>query len=313
MNKKLSFNTYYKLLIILLAFLNLIYLTSCSPQRKPPAKESKQQEEEKEIPKELNDLKKSIEKIEKTLMTIHEDEEKEKEKQNVSSEDKNDKESSQQQGQSSQGNEQLQIQIKPEELSEYNKQQKKIEEQDKKLKKENELLEKFDTLKKDVTELHSLWNTVEPKLMSSLAPQNSINNFENALNLFTNTIQKPDAFTNLLSLIELYKYLPDFYELYKTKEPPDLDRLRFGVKKIKLVSEKDDYNNEKIALDYLFEKWSKAKPKFKKDSMSSINKFELALNDLKTSIESKNKTIIRVKSEVLIKIIDEIAEASKNE
>lgn len=299
----------YKNLVLLIIFLTSVSLISCSPQRKPSSKESQTQTEEKEVPKELEEFKKSLDKIEKALLSIHE--EKKKAQQNIIKEELKSGESSQQQDQKSRGSEQLQIQMKPDELSEYDKQQKKIIEIEEKLKKENETLEKFDKLKKDVMELHSLWNSVEPKLIAALAPQKSINDFKNALNSFTDAIQKPDEYSNLLALNELYKYLPDFYELYKAKELPDLDRLRYGVKKIKLVSEKDDFNTAKIALEYLIETWSKAKPKLKKDAMSSMNKFELALNDLKNSIETKNKTIVEVKSEVLIKIIDEIGKSTK--
>lgn len=289
-----------KILFALLVFFTIMGLVSCSSQRKPSTKESQQQTEEKDVPKELEEFKKSLDKSEKTLLSIHE--EKKKMKQNTIKEDKKSGESSQ-----------LQIQMKPDELSEYDKQQKEIQAKEEKLKKENETLEKFDKLKKDVIELHSLWNTAEPKVIASLAPQKSISDFKNALNSFTDTIQIPDEFLNLLAINELYKFLPDFYELYNAKEPPDLDRLRYGIKKIKLVSEKDDFNTAKITLEYLINAWNNAKPKFKKDSMTSINKFELGLNDLKKSIENQNKTLVEVKSEVLIKIIDEIGKASKKD
>ncbi|MDD2481674.1 MAG: hypothetical protein PHF82_06050, partial [Lutispora sp.] len=172
--------------------------------------------------------------------------------------------------------------------------------------------EKFEDLKKDVLELHEKWNSYEPKAVTALAPQKSMEDFENALKNLTDTIQIKDEYINLLSVNLLYKILPDFYELYKTKEPPDLNRLRYGIKKIKLVAEKDDYNSMKPTLEYLINVWSVARPKLKKDSMSLMNKFEFALNDFKKSIEDKNKVIIDAKAEVLIKIIDEIVQSSKD-
>ena len=284
-------NILHRLSVFLLISILMLNIISCSLQKKPLPKESQQEDGDKEVPKELEEFKKALDKIEGTLEQIHE--EKKKTQQTIISEDAKNKKSSQQQGQSSQSEEQLQIQMKPEELSEYDKQQKKIQEQDEKLRKEKDNQEKFDKLKKDVTELHSLWNSFEPKAVASLASQKTIADFKNALNDFTDTIQIPDEYLNLLAINELYKYLPDFFELYKAEEPPDLDRLRYGIKKIKLVSEKEDFNTAKITLEYLTEVWSKSKPKFKKDAMSSINKFDFALNDLKTSIESKNKSKVR--------------------
>lgn len=68
-----------------------------------------------------------------------------------------------------------------------------------------------------------------------------------------------------------------------------------------------------ITFNYLLERWEKTKPKLNKESADSINKFDLALNDLKTSIESKNKNIIKVKSGVLLNVIEGLIEESKKD
>ena len=57
----------YKILFALLVFFTIISLVSCSSQRKPSTKESQQQTEEKDVPKELEEFKKSLDKIENTL------------------------------------------------------------------------------------------------------------------------------------------------------------------------------------------------------------------------------------------------------
>lgn len=317
LNKK---NFLYKIIAIFLIIAALGNLASCSPKLKPSPKAT-EENEEKDPPKELEELKKSIDKIEKALMSMHEEKKKAQQgiipsqssggqgQQNQQGEGGQDKEGQQEKSNSQ---EQIQIQMNPEELAEYKNQQEKVKLQEELAKKEKETLEKFEDLKKDVLELHEKWNSYEPKAVTALAPQKSMEDFENALNSLTDTIQIKDEYINLLSVNLLYKILPDFYELYKTKEPPDLNRLRYGIKKIKLVAEKDDYNSMKPTLEYLINVWSVARPKLKKDSMSLMNKFEFALNDFKKSIEDKNKVIIDAKAEVLIKIIDEIVQSSKD-
>lgn len=309
MNRK---SILYKSLITLLIITALCNLISCTPQLKPSPQAS-QEGENKEPPKELEELRKSIEKIEKTLISMHE--EKKKAQQGIiSGESDGESQGQQDQGgqQGSKGQEQIQIQMKPEELAEYTKQQDMAKKQEELSKKEKETLEKFEGLKKNVHELHEKWNSFEPKAVSALAPQKSIEDFETALNNLTDTVQIKDEYVNLLSVTQLYKILPDFYELFKTKEPPDLDRLRYGVKKIKLLAEKDDYNSMKPTLDYLINIWAIAKPKLKKDTMELMNKFEFALNDLKKAVENKNKVIIDAKAEVLTKIIDQIVQSLKD-
>ena len=329
MKKKSGRLKHYNLLIIITLICSL-FIVSCSVLKKPANEKSKQQE--KEIPKEIKELNKSIEKIEKNLMSIHEKEKKpsdeeeneekegeekpeegEKKPEEGKEQDKNGEKKSDTQGGSSEKKEELQIQLKPEELSKYEDEKKKIEDKEKKDKEEKETTKQYEALKNESEQLHSLWNDAEPELLKNLAPQVSINNFENALNYFTKSIEKPDSYANLVSLYELYRFLPDFYELYNTKYPPEIDRLKFAAKKVKLISEKNDYDNIATTMDYLLEKWEKAKPKLDKESIDTINKFDLALSDLKESIKSKDKTIIQIKSEVLIKIIDKLTEEPKQE
>ncbi len=325
-NRNCAFN--YIIIIFLLALGFVFCITSCTAFKKPSIDNDKEKKDSKEIPAELNDLKKAIEEIEKTLHSLQkkdkesnisengeskgEESQEENKDQSSDNKDEENNKSSKEESKNAEKKEQLQIQLKPEELTEYNKQQKLIEEQDEVERREKEALEKFETLKKDIAELHSLWNNVEPNLISALASQNSINAFEDALNTLTISIEIPDVHRNLLSLIELNKVLPDFYELYDTKENPDLDRLRYAIKKIILVSEKEDYEKIESVFDYLNSQWSKVKPKLKEDSLSYINKFDFALSDLKTAIDKKNKIIINTKSIVIIKILDELEESLEN-
>lgn len=318
----------YKWIFIPL-LLSLVLFTSCTSFKKPFKNDSEQKNGEAEMPKELNELSKSIEKIEKTLQEFYE---KEKKPEKVSEEENeggdNNKENPEEEnkGQENSGGseneskkkdeedkEKLQVQLKPEELSKYEEQKKEIEKEKKKEKDEKEKLKGYESLKKDVVELHNLWNSAEPKLIKNLVPQLPIDNFESALNFFTNNIETPDVYANLVALIELYRYLPDFSEAYKTKYPPDIDRLKFAIKKISLISDKDDYNNLGTTLNYLSERWEKTKPKLDKKTAESINKFDLALSDLKASITSKDKNIIKVKSGVLLNVIEGLIKESKED
>lgn len=311
-------NILYKSIALLIIFVSIATLISCSPQLKPSPEASKK-EDENDPPKELEELKKSIEDIEKMLMSMYEDKKKIQEGIISTTEGGNEQEQKEQQKEQ-QGNqqqnqqqnqEQIQIELKPQELTELTKQQQMAKQQEEMAKKEKETLEKFEELKKKVLDLHEKWNSFEPKAVKALAQPKSIEEFENSLNNLTNAIQTKDEYINLLAINALYKTLPDFYELYTTKEPPDLDRLRFSVKKIKLLSEKDDYNSMKPTMEYLLNIWSIAKPKLKKDVNDLMNKFEFALNDLKNAVEGRNKTVIDAKSEVLTKIIDEMVEKLK--
>jgi hypothetical protein len=192
-------------------------------------------------------------------------------------------------------------------------QQQKLSPEQVKLKLQQENYKKFEEIKKNVLELHSAWNSYEPKAIADFAMQSSINDFESALNNLTKTVEMQDTYLSLLEVNQLYKFLPDFYMLYEAKVPPDLDRLRFSINKIRLLADKEDYSGANDVLLYLENVWMTTRPKLKSNNVQMMSKFEFALSDLKNSVVSKNNMIVEAKSEVLLKLIEDFEKAAKKE
>ncbi len=302
----------YRFILPTLIILSLLNFAACSPQKKPDLKKAQEKAEEKKPPEELDKLKDSIKKVEKALEAIHEESKKpmfiqqEAIEKEASGGGKKQEEGQggQSGGQSGGGSagggggggekEQQQAQapkLSPEQL---------------KLKLEQEKYKKFEKIKKDVLALHSAWNSYEAKAISDFAMQTTINDFESSLNNLTKTVDTQDEYLSLLEVNQLYKYLPDFYMLYEPKVPPELDRLRFAVKKIQLLSEKSDFTGANDVLQYFENIWMTARPKLKSDNAEIVSKFEFAFADLKNAVIAKNGMIVEAKSEVLLKLIDEI-------
>lgn len=310
----------YKFIIPTLIIFSFLGFTSCNPQKKPDLESTQKQAEEKKPPEELDKLKESIEKVEKALEAIHEESKKpmfilqEKVEKQAAQGAKQEGEGQGQQsggqggggegggesggessgGISGGGGQQQQAQapkLTPEQV---------------KLKLEQEKYKKFESIRKDVLALHSSWNSYEAKAIADFAMQTAINDFESALNNLTRTVETQDEYQALLEVNQLYKYLPDFYMLYESKVPPDLDRLRFAAKKIKLLCEKKDFTGANDVLLYFENIWMTARPKLKTDNAEIVSKFEFAFADLKNAVISKNEMIVEAKTEVLLKLTDEI-------
>ncbi len=325
----------YKCMISLIIAASLSNLVACSPQKKPDLKKAQEEAQAKKPPEELDKLKDSIKKVEKALQSLYEESKKpmfiqqERIEKQASEEGKNKGGQGEQSGDSggssgggdssgggssgggssgggssgggsSGGGQQSQApKLTPEQLA---------------MKLQQEKYKKFESIKKDVLALHSSWNSYEAKAISDFAMQSAINDFESALNNLTKTVDSQDAYQSLLEVNQLYKYLPDFYMLYESKVPPELDRIRFSVKKIQLLSEKKDYTGANDVLMYFENIWMAARPKLKTDNAEIVSKFEFALADLKNAVISKNDMIIEAKTEVMLKLTDEIekkAEKSK--
>lgn len=318
----------YKFAALMLLILIFFNSTACSAQKKPNLQSAQKQAEEKKPPEELDKLKDSIKKVEKALETLHEESKKpmfiqqekfEKQESQAGKKQGGDQGSqSGEQGSGGGGNgggggssgdgggsgggsgqEQQQ------------KQAPKLTPEQVKLKLEQEKYKKFESIKKDVLALHSSWNNYETKAIADFAMQTTINDFESALNNLTKTVETQDIYQSLLEVNQLYKYLPDFYMLYESEVPPDLDRLRFAAKKIKLLSEKQNFTGANDVLLYFESIWMTARPKLKSDNAEIVTKFEFAFSDLKNAIIAKNAMIVEAKTEVLLKLIDEIEKKSK--
>ncbi|MGE5678295.1 MAG: hypothetical protein ACM3ZR_09605 [Pseudomonadota bacterium] len=313
----------YRCLAAVLIISLSVNLSACSPQKKPDLKKAQQEAEEKKPPEELDKLKESIKKVEKSLESLYEEGKKpmfiQQEKIEKQATGQGANKGQQDQGQqsggqgdggsggsssgggssggsssggSSGGQQQPQApKLTPEQL---------------KLKLEQEKYKKFESIKKDVQSLHGAWNSYEAKAITDFAMQSAINDFESALNNLTKTVESQDTYQSLLEVNQLYKYLPDFYMLYEAKVPPDLDRIRFSAKKIMLLSDKKDFTGANDVLLYFENVWMAARPKLKKDNAEEVSKFEFAFADLKNAVIAKNDMIVRAKAEVLLKLVDEI-------
>lgn len=310
---------FYKYIVPMLIVMSLLNFTACSAQKKPDLKKAQEEAEEKKPPEELDKLKDSIKKVEKALEALHEESKKpmfmQQEKIEKQASEGGKEKEREQGGQSGGhesgggggsegsggggGQEQQKTQapkLTPEQLN---------------LKLEQEKYKKFEDIKKDILELHSAWNSYEAKAIADFAMQTAINDFESALNNLTRTVEAQDAYQSLLEVNQLYKYLPDFYMLYESEVPPDLDRLRFASKKIKLLSEKQDFTGANDVLLYFENIWMTARPKLKSDNAEIVSKFEFAFADLKNSVIVKNEMIVEAKVEVLLKLVDEMEKKSE--
>lgn len=305
---------FHRLLVLIISISMVFALASCSPQKKPVPK-AKDKQEQNKPPKELDDLSKAVEKIEKALMEMHESskkplfmqqeeiQKKAKEKEKGGQEQQGGESGGQQGGKSTQPSVDL---VTPE----AQKMETQLELQ--KMKQEIEKANKtqFEQFKKDTMELHGTWNAYEAKAVALIMTQSTIKDFEDSLNALTKSIDNEDVFQSLLDVTQLYKYLPDFYLTYTSESPPEIGKIKFAVKKIQLLSEKKNYEGAKEVLEYLKGVWMLTRPKLNEKSKDMINQIEFATSDLNTAIEEKNDTIVKAKTEIILKVSEKLEKAN---
>lgn len=299
---------FHRLIIFIISASMIFSLTSCSQQKKPVPK-APSKEEENKPPKELDDLSKAVEEIEKALVEMHERskmplfiQQEEIKKMSKS------KEESGSGGEEGKGKQPSEVELVTPEAQQL---EPKLELEKMKLEIEKANATQFEQFKKDALALHGLWNAYEAKAVALIMMQSSIKDFEEGLNALTKSIENGDVFQSLLDVTQLYKYLPDFYLAYTAKSPPEIGKIRFAIKKIQLLSEKKNYDGAKEVSAYLMGVWMVTRPKLNKESKDMINQIEFAISDLNEAIESKNDTIVKAKTEVIIKVADKLEKANE--
>lgn len=334
---------FHRLLIFIISAVMIFSLTSCAQQRKPIPQTSKSEQEQNKPPKELDDLSKAVEKLEKTLFDMHERSKKPLFIQQSEIQQQAGKQQQQQQPQGQQGQQQGQGQggqgqqnqqqgggggggsqggsqgqqqgQQPSQLQLITPQdmlmQTQLQNEQMRLEVERANLQQFEQLKKDVLELHSLWNAFEAKAVNQFLLQSSLLEFETALNDLTKSVEGSNLSQSLLDVVQLYKYLPDFYTAYAYETPPEIGKIRFGAKKIALLTEKDKYPEAKETLEYMTGVWMMTRPRLPKENADQINQLEFSISDLKDAIEAKNAMVVKAKTEVILKIADELEKGGK--
>lgn len=302
-------HVFFNRLIVLIISVSMVFaLTSCSPQKKPVPK-AKDKKEENKPPKELDDLRKAVDKIEKALTKMHESSKmplfmQQEEIQKKAKEE----EKGGQQKKEGQGTQPTEVDLVTPEAQTKETQ---LELQKMKIEIEKANRTQIEQLKKDVMELHGKWNAYEAKAVALIMTQTTIKDFEDSLNALTKSIDSENVFQGLLDVTQLYKYLPDFYLTYTSKSPPEIGKVIFAVKKIQLLSEKKDYEGAKEVLEYLKGVWMLTRPKLNEKSKDMINQIEFATSDLNDAIEKKDDAIIKAKSEIILKVSEKLEKANE--
>lgn len=314
---KLSRIIYISLIIILFMFT----IISCQIQQQNP----KPQEEKKDkIPNQLSTLEEKLKEVQKEMEKLQEEIEKpielqiaEEQKKKQQDEGKN--QDSQQQGedgenQGQEGQDQGQNQNQgqgeekesPEEMIER---QRKMAE----MKKEQSILMMRESLSKKVEQIHAHWNGYETKAIEDGASEEDIKKFEDALNNLTIAVDEDNDMDALMSLNSITLHMARFFDFYKGNPDGEILRLMYYARQIYLDGTAESWDksqessqNLKSALDRL-----EKKIELSKDKEELMKNLTLSVDDYTLVIKNKNKELLKIKKDVLLKNLEKVRDEAK--
>lgn len=282
----------YKFFPIILIIIIIFSITSCKSVNKRPSGQkdnigSKQSEQKKQPPKSLSSLENSTKKMIEDLENIN------KNKQN-----KNEKDREKKQSKESQSNE------KNDEQNTKGEKQTKENTSNKTASKETQI--NWEVFDKNIQEMHKKWNEYEVQAKEDGTDSQLINAFKSQLNLLTEKIMGKNEYEVLVEANNLYKYFPQFLNLYKHNAPPETLEIKYYARQILIDAEKNSWENTNILLDGIKKSWATAKSRMEKPDKTLNKMIDFAIEDFIKVTNEKKLELAKLKGQILMDNIDKI-------
>lgn len=161
-------------------------------------------------------------------------------------------------------------------------------------------------IKQEVIRLHQLWNAFEPQAMKSGADMKSVSSFESHLNDLPSRLLNKDRYGAQLAANGAAACLPDFMQLFESKSPPDLWRLRYLARDLLLKTEDGDWSGAERDLQLISSLWFKSRAGLPGSKSNQVSKAQYALTDLENSVKTRDRWLVMLKEKIFEKNLDNL-------
>jgi len=291
MNKSMYNTKIHKKVVILLIIICFFLLGGCGIFNKNSKQQPQQEEQSEKIPKQLEEIETSIEKI---FMDLD----------GPAIEKKEDSKQKQDDVKKPTGEDQGTEQGKEGEGEQQSQGQKDKQEQG--AKQEGQDSDPWQQVTQGIKTLHSSWNEYMPEATKKGARKDLIDDFGDALNDLTKIAEGKDKMKTLLAASNLHKYIPDLYALYKTKASPELKRVIYYTRNLVLNSMSEDWVKATSDMDELKSTWSLVKTTIGKEQQEDSTKLDLSIYELEKVIKEKDKNLVQIKGKITLSNIESL-------
>lgn len=279
----------------------LLILPGCAMLGKITGKQTQQEEKAEKIPKQLEDIEASIEKIFTAVKgpTVNaEEEEKSQQGQDSSQALANQDNKDSTQSQDSQGSQDSQADKGSSSDQEGNKGSEAS-------------ADPWQPVSKEITSLHFMWNEYMPEANKKGAKKETLEGFSDALNNLTQVTESKDKIKVMLAANNLYKNIPDLYSLYKTKISPEIKRMIYDARSSMLNSLTGDWPKAASDIEELKSSWALFKNTLEKEQQEDAAKLDLSILELEKVVKEKNQPLVDIKGKITLSNIAALEKSIK--
>lgn len=161
-------------------------------------------------------------------------------------------------------------------------------------------------LETTVETLHVRWNAFEPLARSEDVSTEVIDSFEQQLIVLTEQIMARNEENTLVAANKLYSHFPDFLNLYKHNQPPEVKEAKSLARQIVMYGQQDKWDESKTMLEDMKKAWQSAKTSMTKSDKNLNKRIDAAIIDFSYVVGEKKKNLAQLKGDILIDNLDQI-------
>ena len=162
----------------------------------------------------------------------------------------------------------------------------------------------------DIESLHSAWNDYMPEITQKGASKELLDKFSDALNNLTKAVETKDKNKTMLAANNLYAGVAEMYALYKIKTVPGLKLLIYHTRNVILNSAIENWSDTNTARDDLKAAWSLVRTTLEGQKDGEV-KLDLSINELDKVIKEKNIDLIEIKGKLILANIESLQKSLK--
>jgi len=163
-----------------------------------------------------------------------------------------------------------------------------------------------------VKKTHQSWNEVEAEAVKEGLDTETRDLFEQALEVLTIKIEQKNIENSLFAVLEVYRYYPDMVDLFDSRVPAELFRLRYEVLSIRAEAARAGWDKAKEHLPELQTWWDVLKKMEAVKDEDIIQITGTSADDVKIAVEKEEKCLVQIKSEIFISNLDKIEKKFQN-
>lgn len=143
------------------------------------------------------------------------------------------------------------------------------------------------------------WNRLQPQLMEKGVSQMQMGNFITALESLSKSVQNKSLMNAQNSAAGLLQSLADFYSYFRTKTPPEIQRISSNITGIHFSVRQGDWTKAQELSNQMQQEFTKLKSSVEDNQSDLIKMLELSLTDLSSSVQKQDASLVMLRTNLV--------------